>query len=105
MLRSEGVIRSEWKEFNQLLSQGEVGDKFRHEVTKVEYLPIMQASLLKMDTLNTVVKKCQHVATVLGQQETIGTVQQISRVEVGNSRISKETYRTTRRSPYIYVFS
>ena len=78
MLRSEGVIRSEWKEFNQLLSRGEVGDKFGHEVTKVEYLPIMQASVLKMDTLNTVVKKCQHVVTVLGQQETIGTVQQIS---------------------------
>jgi hypothetical protein len=76
MLRSEGVIRSGWTEFNQSLSRGEVGDKFGHEVTKVGYMPIIQAPAHEMDTLNTVVKKCMHVATVLGQQYTIITVDQ-----------------------------
>ena len=76
MLRSEGVIRSGWTEFNQSLSQGEFGDKFGHEVTKVGYMPIIQAPAHEMDTLNTVVKKCMYVATVLGQQHTIITVDQ-----------------------------
>ena len=76
MLRSEGVIRSGWTEFNQSLSLGEVGDKFGHEVTMVGYMPIIQAPAHEMDTLNTVVKKCMHVATVLGQQYTIITVDQ-----------------------------
>ncbi|CAB3991622.1 Hypothetical predicted protein [Paramuricea clavata] len=78
MLRSEGVIRSGWTEFNQSLSRGEVGDKFVHEVTKVGYMPIIQAPAheMAMDTLYTVVKKCMHVATVLGQQYTIITVDQ-----------------------------
>ena len=71
-----GVIRSGWTEFNQSLSRGEVGDKFVHEVTKVGYMPIIQAPAHEMDTLNTVVKKCMHVATVLGQQYTIITVDQ-----------------------------
>jgi hypothetical protein len=76
MLRSEGVIRSGWTEFNQSLLRGEVGNKFGHEVTKVGYMPIIQAPAHEMDTLNTVVKKCMHVATVLGQQYTIITVDQ-----------------------------
>ncbi|CAB3989701.1 Hypothetical predicted protein [Paramuricea clavata] len=33
MLRSEGVIRSDWTEFNQSPSRGEFGDKSGHEVT------------------------------------------------------------------------
>jgi hypothetical protein len=39
-------------------------------------MPIIQAPVHEMDTLNTVVKKCMHVATVLGQQYTVITVDQ-----------------------------
>ena len=76
MLRDKGVMRSGWTEFNQPLLQKDVGHKFGHKVTKVEYLPIIQAPAHEMDTLKTVVKKCMHVATVLGQQYTIITVDQ-----------------------------
>jgi hypothetical protein len=39
-------------------------------------MPIIQAPVDEMDTLNTVVKKCMHVAIVLEQQYTIITVDQ-----------------------------
>lgn len=46
------------------------------QVTKVGYMPILQAPAHEMDTLNTVVKKCMHVSSVLGQQYTVITVDQ-----------------------------
>ena len=39
-------------------------------------MPIIQAPAHEMDTLNTAVKKCMHVATVLGQHYTVITVDQ-----------------------------
>lgn len=71
MLRCKGVIRSGWTGFNQSLSREK-----QLEVTKVGYMPIIQAPAHEMDTLNTVVKKCMHVTAALGQRYTIITVDQ-----------------------------
>ena len=45
-------------------------------VTKVGYMPIIQAPAHEMDTPNTVVRKCMRVAAALGQQHTVITVDQ-----------------------------
>ena len=71
MLRHQGVTKNGWTGFNQSLSRGE-----DQQVTKVGYIPIIQAPAHEMDTLNTVVKKCMHVATALGQRHTVITVDQ-----------------------------
>ena len=71
MLRHQGVTKNGWTGLNQSLSRGE-----DQQVTKVGYIPIIQAPAHEMDTLNTVVKKCMHVATALRQRHTVITIDQ-----------------------------
>lgn len=46
------------------------------EITTVGYMPIIQAPAHEMDTLNTVVQWCLHVASSLGQSHVVLTVDQ-----------------------------
>lgn len=73
MLRCRDVIKMGWTAFNQFLLKDAGESKI---VTKVGYMPIIQAPAHEMDTLNTVVMKCMRVAAALGQQHTVITVDQ-----------------------------
>ncbi len=57
-----------WTNFNQKLSTVDA------EVTTIGYMPIIQSPAHELDTLNTVVLRCKHVANALGQQHVILTV-------------------------------
>ena len=70
MLRQKAEMKNGWTEFNQLLSTNE------QDVTKVRYMPILQAPAHKFDTLNTVVKRCMYIAAALGQKPTVIPVDQ-----------------------------
>ena len=105
ILRCKGVISTGWTGFNQSLSREE-----QPEVTKVGYMPIIQAPAHEMDTLNTVVKKGMHVSAALGQRYTIITVDQalyckLVELKWQIPQYQERTCRTTRRSPYIYELS
>ena len=54
--RYNDVIRNGWTAFNKSMSP-----PTQMEVTKVGYMPILQASTGKFDTLNAVAKRCMHV--------------------------------------------
>jgi len=57
-----------WTHFNQTLTNES------QEITSVGYMPIIQAPAHEFDTLNTVVRRCKHVASALGQQHVVLTV-------------------------------
>ena len=63
----EGV-KGGWSHFNQTNSQ------VNHNVTSIGYMPIIQTPGYELDTLNTVVQRCKHVATALGQRYVVLTV-------------------------------
>ena len=66
--RQEEGNQTGWTNFNQMNSV------VAPEMTSVGYMPIIQAPAHEMDTLNTVVKRCRHVANVLGQSHVVLTV-------------------------------
>ena len=63
--QDESGIRSGRTNFNQTITQED------NELTSVGHMPIVQAPAHDIDALNTVVQRCKHVATVLGQQQFV----------------------------------
>jgi len=57
-----------WTSFNQ--TESEVSP----EVTSIGYMPLILALAHKLDTLNTVVLQCRHVAQKLEQHHVVVTV-------------------------------
>ena len=57
-----------WTSFNQRHSE------MSPEITSIGYMPIVQAPAHDLDTLNTVVLRCKHVARKLGQYHVVITV-------------------------------
>ena len=65
------MIKSGWTTFNKSISPSKQGN-----VSKVGYMPILQAPAHKFNTLNAVVKRCMLVSSKLGQCYTVITVDQ-----------------------------
>lgn len=72
ILSCNDVIKSSWTTFNKSISP----TKQAPNVTKVGYMPILQAPAYEFDTLNAVVKRCMLVSSKLGQSYTVITVDQ-----------------------------
>ena len=66
--QDEPGIKTGWTHFNQMISKAD------QEITSVGYMPIVQAPAHELDTLNTVLQRCKHVAAILGQQHVVLTV-------------------------------
>ena len=66
--RADEDVKEGWTSFNQRHSDT------APEVTSVGYMPIIQAPAHELDTLNTVVLRCMHVARKLGQPHVVITV-------------------------------
>lgn len=66
--QDEGDVKEGWTSFNQNLSE------ISPEITSIGYMPIIQAPAHDLDTLNTVVLRCKHVARELGQNHEVITV-------------------------------
>lgn len=66
--QGDSESRVGWTHFNQTLTDE------NQEITSVGYMPIIQAPAHDLDTLNTVVRRCKHVASALGQQYIVLTV-------------------------------
>ena len=64
----EGDVKEGWTSFNQSLSE------ISPEITSIGYMPIIQAPAHDLDTLNTVVLRCKHVARERGQHHVVITV-------------------------------
>lgn len=71
VLRCNKVAKASWTTFNKSISPLKKAD-----VTKVGYMPVLQAPAHKFDTLNAIVKRCMHVSIKLGQSYTVITVDQ-----------------------------
>ena len=68
LVRNDSDKRIGWTNFNQKHSTVDP------EVTTIGYMPIVQSPAHELDTLNIVVLRCKHVASVLGQQHVVLTV-------------------------------
>lgn len=62
--QNEGDLKEGWTMFNQNVSERSP------EMTRVGYMPIIQAPAHEMDTLNTVVLRCRNVASKLEQHHS-----------------------------------
>lgn len=79
-------IKSGWTNFNQKISEND------QEITSVGYMPIVQAPAHELDTLNTVVQRCKHVATALGQNYIVLTVDEALFGKLLELKWTKEEY-------------
>lgn len=57
------------------------------------YMPIVQASTHELDTLNTVIQRCRHTATALGQQHVVLTVDEALYCKLMELKWAKDEYQ------------
>lgn len=63
------------------------------EVTSVGYMPIIQAPAHELDTLHTVVQRCKHIATSLGQHYVVLTVDEALYCKLMELKWAKDAYQ------------
>ena len=63
------------------------------EVTTIGYIPIVQSPAHELDALNTVVLRCKHVASVLGQQHVVLTVDEVLYCKLMELKWAKKDYQ------------
>ena len=63
------------------------------EVTTIGYMPIVQSPAHELDTLNTVVLRCKHVASVLRQQHVVLTVDKALHCKLMELKWVKKDYQ------------
>jgi hypothetical protein len=77
-----------WTQFNQTISTTDPA------VTSVGYImPIIQAPAHELDTLNTVIQRCKHVANKLGQHYVVLTADEALFCKVMELKWEKEEYQ------------
>ena len=62
-------------------------------MTSVGYIPIVQAPAHELDTLHTVVQRCKHIATQLGQHYVVLTVDEALYCKLMELKWAKEEYQ------------
>ena len=85
--RQDADDKKGWTNFNQTHYSG------NQEVTSVGYMPIIQAPAHELDTLHTVVQRCKHIATSLGQQYVVLTVDEALYCKVMELKWAKDDYQ------------
>lgn len=80
-------IRIGWIDFNKQ------NTSVNSETTTVGYMPIVQAPAHEMDTLNTVVQRCKHVASSLGNNYVVLTVDEALYCKLMELKWAKEEYQ------------
>jgi hypothetical protein len=85
--QSEGETKQGWTSFNQ--SQSKVSP----EMTSIGYMPLVQAPAHDLDTLNTVVVRCKHVARKLGQHHVVLTVDEALFCKLMELKWAKDEYQ------------
>lgn len=63
------------------------------EATSIGYMPIVQALAHELDTLNTVMQRCRHIATALGQQHVVLTVDEALYCKLMELKWAKDEYQ------------
>lgn len=85
--QKETDARTGWTQFNQ--EQTDVDPP----VTTVGYIPIVQAPAHELDTLNTVVVRCRHVANTLGQKHVVLTVDEALYCKLMELKWARDEYQ------------
>jgi len=81
------INKTSWTHFNQDMST------VNPEITKVGYLPIIQAPAHELDTINTVIKRCMHITKTLEQKYVVLTVDQALYCKVMELKWAVPEYR------------
>ena len=85
--RQDADDKKGWTNFNQTHCS------FNQEVTSVGYMPIIQAPAHELDTLHTVVQRCKHIATSLGQHYVVLTVDEALYCKLMEPKWAKVDYQ------------
>ena len=85
--RQDADDKKGWTNFNQ------THQNVNQEVTSVGYMPIIQAPAHELDTLNTVVQRCKHIATSLGQHYVVLTVDEALYCKLMELKWAKDDYQ------------
>lgn len=85
--RQDADIKTGWTNFNQTICTT------NSEVTSIGYMPIVQAAAHEIDTLNTVIQRCRHIAIALGQQYVVLTVDEALYRKLMELKWAKDEYQ------------
>lgn len=85
--RQDADIKTGWTNFNQTICTT------NSEVTSIGYMPIVQAAAHEIDTLNTVIQRCRHIAIALGQQHVVLTVDEALYRKLMELKWAKDEYQ------------
>ncbi|KAL2095499.1 hypothetical protein ACEWY4_010218 [Coilia grayii] len=85
--RQDADLKKGWTNFNQTIC------RTSSAVTSIGYMPIVQAPAHELDTLNTVIQRCRHIATALGQQHVVLTVDEALYCKLMELKWAKDEYQ------------